>query len=144
MKKSLIMLCLLFSMTDKALGNIIIENSWVRAAAPKTKVMAAYMTIENHSLKAIEMDIKKIISKGFTKTELHRSSHNDMMTMEKIETIIKPNESLVLEPGGLHFMLINPETVPQKNTAVEMLIFFKNENETKVIRIEAEVRSQKS
>ena len=68
-----------------------------------------------------------------------------MMTMEKIETIIiKPNESLVLEPGGLHFMLINPETVPQKNTAVEMLIFFKNENETEVIRIEAEVRSQKS
>ena len=144
MKKSLVMLCLLLSMTDSTLGNIIIENSWVRAAAPKTKVMAAYMTIENHSLKAIEMDIKKIISKGFTKTELHRSSHNDMMTMEKIETIIKPNESLVLEPGGLHFMLINPETVPQKNTAVEMLIFFKNENETKVIRIEAEVRSQKS
>jgi hypothetical protein len=41
-------------------------------------------------------------------------------------------------------MLINPETVPLKNTAVEMLIFFKNENETEVVRIEAEVRSQKS
>ena len=70
--------------------------------------MAAYMTIENHSLKAIEIDVKKIISKGFTKTELHKSSHNDMITMERIETlIIKPNESLLLEPGGLHFMLIN-------------------------------------
>ena len=145
MKKSLIMLCLLLSMIDRALGNIIIENSWVRAAPPETKVMAAYMTIENHSLKAIEIDIKKIISKGFTKTELHKSSHNDMITMERIETlIIKPNESLLLEPGGLHFMLINPETVPLKNTAVEMLIFFKNENETEVVRIEAEVRSQKS
>ena len=145
MKKSLIMLCLLLSMTDRALGNIIIENSWVRAAPPETKVMAAYMTIENHSLKAIELDVKKIISKGFTKTELHKSSHNDMITMERIKTlIIKPNESLLLEPGGLHFMLINPETVPLKNTAVEMLIFFKNENKTEVIRIEAEVRSQKS
>jgi hypothetical protein len=145
MKQSLVMLCLLLLITDRALGNIIIENSWVRAAPPKTKVMAAYMTIENHSLKAIEMDIKNVISKGFTKTELHKSSHNGMMTMEKIETIIiKPNESLILEPGGLHFMLINPETVPQKNTEVEMLIFFKNENETEVIRIEAEVRSQKS
>ena len=145
MKKSLVMLCLLLSMTDRASGNIIIENSWVRAAPPETKVMAAYMTIENHSLKAIEIDVKKIISKGFTKTELHKSSHNDMITMERIETlIIKPNESLLLEPGGLHFMLINPETVPLKNTAVEMLIFFKNENKTEVIRIEAEVRSQKS
>ena len=144
MKKSVVMFCLLLSITDNALGNIIIENSWVRAAAPGTKVMAAYMTIVNNSVKPIEMDIEKIISKGFKKTEVHKSSLNDMMTMEKIDTlIIKPNESLVLEPGGLHFMLINPEKVPEKNTAVEMLIFFKNENETEVIRIEAEVRSQK-
>ncbi len=131
-------------MTDRVLGNIIIENSWVRAAAPGTKTMAAYMTIENNSLQAIEIDIKRIISKGFEKTEVHKSSLNGMMTMEKIDTlIIKPNESLVLEPGGLHFMLINPETVPQKNTTVEMLIFFKKENEAEVVRIEAAVRSQK-
>mgnify|MGYP000891582030 CR=1 FL=1 len=131
-------------MTDRVLGNIIIENSWVRAAAPGTKVMAAYMTIENNSLQAIEMDMKRIISKGFEKTEVHKSSLNGMMTMEKIDTlIIKPNESMVLEPGGLHFMLINPETVPQKNTTVEMLIFFKKENEAEVVRIEAVVRSQK-
>ena len=144
MKKSVVMLCLLLSITDNALGNIIIENSWVRAAAPGTKVMAAYMTIVNNSVKPIEMDIEKIISKGFKKTEVHKSSLNDMMTMEKIDTlIIKPNESLALEPGGLHFMLINPEKVPEKNTAVEMLIFFKQGKETEVIRIEAEVRGQK-
>jgi hypothetical protein len=144
MKKSVVMLCLLLSITDNALGNIIIENSWVRAAAPGTKVMAAYMTIVNNSVKPIEMDIEKIISKGFKKTEVHKSSLNDMMTMEKIDTlIIKPNESLVLEPGGLHFMLINPEKVPEKNTAVEMLIFFTQGKETEVIRIEAEVRGQK-
>ena len=144
MKKSVVMFCLLLSITDNALGNIIIENSWVRAAAPGTKVMAAYMTIVNNSVKPIEMDIEKIISKGFKKTEVHKSSHNDMMTMEKIDTlIIKPNESLALEPGGLHFMLINPEKVPEKNTAVEMLIFFTQGKETEVIRIEAEVRSQK-
>jgi hypothetical protein len=144
MKKSVVMFCLLLSITDDALGNIIIENSWVRAAAPGTKVMAAYMTIVNNSVKPIEMDIEKIISKGFKKTEVHKSSLNDMMTMEKIDAlIIKPNESLVLEPGGLHFMLINPEKVPEKNTAVEMLIFFKQGKKTEVIRIEAEVRSQK-
>ena len=106
--------------------------------------MAAYMTIENNSVKSIEMDIKNIISKGFKKTEVHKSSLNGMMTMEKIDTIIiKPNESLVLEPGGLHFMLIDPETVPEQNTAVEMLIFFKQGKETEVVRIEAEVRIQK-
>ena len=144
MKKSVVMFCLLLSITDNALGNIIIENSWVRAAAPGTKVMAAYMTIVNNSVKPIEMDIEKIISKGFKKTEVHKSSLNDMMTMEKIDTlIIKPNESLALEPGGLHFMLINPEKVPEKNTAVEMLIFFTQGKETEVIRIEAEVRGQK-
>ena len=40
-------------------------------------------------------------------------------------------------------MLIDPEAVPEQNTAVEMLIFFKQGKETEVIRIEAEVRSQK-
>ena len=144
MKKSVVMFCLLLSITDNALANIIIKNSWVRAAAPGTKVMAAYMTIENNSVQPIEMDIKNIISKGFKKTEIHKSSLNGMMTMEKIDSIIiKPNESLVLEPGGLHFMLIDPEAVPEQNTAVEMLIFFKQGVETEVIRIEAEVRSQK-
>ena len=144
MKKSVVMFCLLLSITDNALANIIIENSWVRAAPLGTKVMAAYMTIENNSVKPIEMDIKNIISKGFKKTEIHKSSLNGIMTMEKIDTIIiKPNESLVLEPGGLHFMLIDPEAVPEQNTAVEMLIFFKQGVETEVIRIEAEVRSQK-
>ena len=144
MKKSVVMFCLLLSITNNALANIIIENSWVRAAPPGTEVMAAYMTIENNSVQPIEMDIKNIISKGFKKTEVHKSSLNGMMTMEKIDTIIiKPNESLVLEPGGLHFMLINPEKVPEQNTAVEMLIFFKQGKETEVVRTEAEVRSQK-
>ena len=71
MKKSVVMFCLLLSITNNALANIIIENSWVRAAPPETKVMAAYMTIENHSLKAIEIDVKKIISK----TSLENSSN---------------------------------------------------------------------
>ena len=134
MKKSVVMFCLLLSITDNALANIIIENSWVRAAPLGTKVMAAYMTIENNSVKPIEMDIKNIISKGFKKTEVHKSSLNGMMTMEKIDTIIiKPNESLVLEPGGLHFMLIDPEAVPEQITAVEMLIFFKQCKETEVM-----------
>ena len=87
MKKSVVMFCLLLSITDNALGNITIENSWVRAAAPGTKVMAAYMTIENNSVKPIEMDIKKIISKGFKKTEVHKSSRRVDKSPRKVTKV---------------------------------------------------------
>jgi len=42
----------------------------------------------------------------------------------------------------LHLMLINPNKVPKKNSKVEILMFFENENNAEVVRIEADVRSQ--
>ncbi len=63
--------------------------------------------------------------------------------MKELEDIsINGSESLTLEPGGLHLMLINPEKVPIKNSKIEILMFFENENDNEVVRIEAEVRSE--
>ena len=68
MKKSVVMFCLLLSITDNTLANIIIENSWVRAAAPGTKVMAAYMTIENNYKKTLLIQILFIMKNLFKLT----------------------------------------------------------------------------
>ena len=68
---------------------------------------------------------------------------NNIAQMRKLENIsINGKESLTLEPGGLHLMLINPEKVPKKNSKVEILIFFENADNAEVVRIEAVVRSQ--
>jgi len=141
-RKTLLLLGLLFFIPHSAISEIVVKNSWVRAAPDGSKTMAAYMLIENQSSKI--MSSSKIIVNGFEKAEVHMSFiENNIAQMRKLENIsINGKESLTLEPGGLHLMLINPEKVPKKNSKVEILIFFENVSDGEVVRIEAEVRSQ--
>jgi copper(I)-binding protein len=106
--------------------------------------MAAYMIIDNQTSETITSS--KIIANGFEKTEIHTSYVVDEISkMKKLNNLsIKGSESLVMEPGGLHLMLINPDGVPKRNSNVEILMFFKNASTSKVVRIEAEVRDQTS
>ena len=133
---------LLFS--DLAIGDIVIKNAWVRAAPSGSKIMAAYMIIDNQTSETITSS--KIIANGFEKTEIHTSYVVDEISkMKKLNNLsIKGSESLVMEPGGLHLMLINPDEVPKRNSNVEILMFFKNASTSKVLRIEAKVRDQTS
>jgi copper(I)-binding protein len=100
------------------------------------------MFIDNQGPK--KMSSSKIIANGFEKAEVHMSFiSNNIAQMRKLENIsIDGKESIALEPGGLHLMLINPNKVPKKNSKVEILMFFENENNAEVVRIEADVRSQ--
>ena len=141
-RRTLLFLGLLFLIPHSVISEIVIKNAWVRAAPTGSKTMAAYMLIDNQGL--ITMSSSKIIANGFEKAEVHKSFiDNNIAQMRKLENIsINGKESLTLEPGGLHLMLINPEKVPKKNSKVEILMFFENENNAEVVRIEAEVRSQ--
>ena len=141
-RKPLLLLGLLFFIPHSAISEIVVKNAWVRAAPAGSKAMAAYMFIDNQGPKT--MSSSKIIANGFEKAEVHMSFiDNNIAQMRKLENIsIDGKESITLEPGGLHLMLINPEKVPKKNSKVEILMFFENENNAEVVRIEADVRSQ--
>tara|TARA_Y100000588_G_scaffold89062_1_gene95495 strand:+ start:70 stop:507 length:438 start_codon:yes stop_codon:yes gene_type:complete len=141
-RKPLLLLGLLFLIPHSAISEIVVKNAWVRAAPTGAKTMAAYMLIDNQGSKI--MSSSKIIANGFEKAEVHKSFiDNNIAQMRKLENIsINGKESLTLEPGGLHLMLINPEKVPKKNSKVEILIFFENADNAEVVRIEAVVRSQ--
>ena len=85
-----------------------IDDAWLAEAPPVSKVMAAYMEIENessHERKAVAMHCS-----GFQRTEFHRTIEKDgMARMEhQQELIIPANSSLELKPGGYHVMLFNP------------------------------------
>jgi len=141
-KKPMLLLGLIFFISDSAISEIVVKNAWVRAAPAGSKTMAAYMHIDNQGSQT--MSSSKIIANGFERTELHKSIiDNNIAKMKELEDIsINGSESLILEPGGLHLMLINPEKVPIKNSKIEILMFFENENDNEVVRIEAEVRSE--
>ena len=144
MRRQSFYLDILLLFSDLAIGDIVIKNAWVRAAPSGSKIMAAYMIIDNQTSETITSS--KIIANGFEKTEIHKSYVVDEISkMKKLNNLsIKGSESLVMEPGGLHLMLINPDGVPKRNSNVEILMFFENASTSKVVRIEAEVRDQTS
>ena len=89
-------------------GEIMIKDAWVREAPPNAKVLAAYMTIENHTSK--EIVLTSATSPAFAKIEIHKTVHKgDMATMEEQKELpIGTHKVIKLEPGGLHLMLYNP------------------------------------
>lgn len=86
--------------------SISVEDAYVRAIPPGQPNSAAFMTLTNHSdqdraLLAAESDAAEVV-------ELHSHRMEDgMMRMRQVEQIDLPaGEAVVLEPGGLHVMLI--------------------------------------
>ena len=84
------------------------KNIIVPEAPPVASVMVAYMKITNSSNK--KQTIKHIHSPQFKRVEIHKMSMaNGMMNMEQLASLsIKAKQSIELEPGGLHLMLIKP------------------------------------
>lgn len=94
-----------FAIADDTLE---INDAWIAEAPPVSKVMAAYMEIENETgehRQAVSMQCKE-----FERAEFHRTVEKDgMARMEHQQVLNIPAESeLALEPGGYHIMLFNP------------------------------------
>jgi len=112
-----------FAHTD---GGIVVKDAWVREAPPNAKVLAAYMTIENHTNK--EKVLTGVSSSAFGKIEIHKTVHKgDMATMEQQKELPVAVESEVkLQPGGLHLMLFNPEKAPKAGDDISFTFKFAN------------------
>jgi copper(I)-binding protein len=85
-----------------------IDDAWIAEAPPVSKVMAAYMEIENETQQdrqAVAMQCKE-----FERAEFHRTIDRDgMASMEHQQVLnIAASSELKLEPGGYHIMLFNP------------------------------------
>jgi len=145
---AVMLLCLVTSSTlvyasDDA--DLHIHNPWIREAPPNTKILAAYMIIENHADKSFT--ITGASSPAFKKIEIHQSSTDgDMMRMEKKpELKINAKQRLVLEPGNIHLMLFNPEKILKHGDTVEIVFKLKNGDtlkaNTKVKKVIGSMRS---
>ena len=94
-----------FAIADDTLE---INDAWIAEAPPVSKVMAAYMEIENKTQQdrqAVSMQCRE-----FERAEFHRTVEKDgMARMQHQQALnIPANSELELEPGGYHIMLFNP------------------------------------
>ena len=140
---SILALTVIFvSLSAFADDSIMVHNAWVRSAPPNAKVLAAYMTIMNHSEKPIALTA--ISSRQFGKIEMHKTEmHGDSMKMIYQKQLNIPAQgSLILKPGGFHLMLMKPISLPQVGESVDMDLYFNN-GQTLHIKMPVKTKSDK-
>lgn len=84
------------------------ENVWIAEAPPVSKVLAAYMTINNTGNK--DQKLVSAESDDFGSIEFHRTiDKKGMASMQHQPYLMVPaGGKLILEPGDYHMMLFNP------------------------------------
>jgi hypothetical protein len=107
-------------------GGIVVKDAWVREAPPNAKVVAAYMTIENHT--GEEKVLISVTSSAFGKIEIHKTVNKDgMASMEQQKELsIAAEGNVKLEPGGLHLMLFNPGAAVKAGDTITLSLKFAN------------------
>lgn len=91
-------------------GQIQVDSAWVRTPPPGARMLAGYATLRNDS--DADVVIVAAESERFGMVEIHESyREGERVRMRRIpELLIPAGESVTLEPGGLHLMLMRPES----------------------------------
>lgn len=102
---------------DRPGGEPAVVAPWVRAAPPTATVMAGYLRLEAG---ARAVTVAAAECAGFDRTELHETRVVDgVATMRQLDGLdLAPGASRVLEPGGMHLMLMGPERIPPAGESV--------------------------
>jgi copper(I)-binding protein len=105
---------------------MVVEGQWVREAPPASRVLAAYMVLKNTA--DTPRSITRVDSPDFRECQIHRTVIADgiakMLPVEKLQLPV--DGSIVLEPGGLHLMLIEPQRSLRDGDTVVLVIHADN------------------
>lgn len=99
---------LFFSHTAIAESALTFEGAWIAEAPPSSRVMVAYMKINNAGDQTAK--IVSATSENFKRISFHQTQQeNDMAKMKHMSTLTIPAKGqLVLKAGSHHIMLFNP------------------------------------
>ena len=124
---------------DYKVGSLEITHPWARASIGQAKAGAVYVVVSNEG---IETD--RLISASTDvakKAALHTHKMEDgIMKMRPLKAIeIAPGEPMVLEPGGLHIMLMGLKTPLVEGKSFPLILTFE-----KAGSIEIDVKIQEA
>ncbi|MBE0491028.1 MAG: copper chaperone PCu(A)C [Sulfurospirillum sp.] len=124
-----IILALSFCMLSLFAASIEIKDSYVRAVPPSLPNSASFMRILNNSDNTVQLVAAN--SDAALHVELHEHiMENGMMKMQQISHIaIAPHSETILQPGGLHVMLLGLKKPLKAGDMVTIELIFSN-NET--------------
>ena len=131
-KSILLALIILLTACQKTEQEILtIEDAWVREAPPSASMLAGYVTITNNTDEVLTLT--SAISKQFHHVEIHRTIvENGVAKMRhQKELPIPAGESVKLEPGGYHFMLMHPESSVKADDEVLITVRYHQKDDPK-------------
>jgi periplasmic copper chaperone A len=87
-------------------SKIMVKDAWARARPESAKVGGAFIMIMNNGTEPDRL--MSVMSPVAKRTEIHETKMKDgVMSMSPVEEIvIAPGKMVMLEPGGLHVMLM--------------------------------------
>lgn len=105
-----------------AAGNppLTINDPWIREAPPGQKILAGYMQIHNDS--AAPVKVSSVSSAAFESVEIHKTVVVDGVARMEAQPVLEVPAAgvTVLEPGGLHLMLIGPHRALKAGDTIEL------------------------
>ena len=118
---------------DYPVGEIVVGTPWTRAVGAAAPTAAGYMTFRNEGSAP---DRLLSASTPMARTvELHEATLTDgimRMRPRPAGIVLPPSETVRLEPGGLHAMLVGPTVAYLRGTRVPLTLRFERSGEVTV------------
>ena len=114
-------------------GEVMVTDSWIRAAPPNAPALGVFMKLENHTESGIAL-VEVQVSIEVDRIELHRTMMvNGIMKMTpQIAISVAAQSAVVLKPGSWHIMLISPKKVPVVGERVGLTLIFDDGSEREI------------
>ncbi len=99
---------------------VLVQSAWLRAVPPGVAMTAGYARFDNTSRQTVE--IVGMQSDAFARIEIHQTVVEDSISrMRPVTGLALPDgQSVQLEPGGLHLMLMRPSRLLRPGDTVEI------------------------
>jgi copper(I)-binding protein len=114
-------------------GDLVLDHAWARATPRGAKVGGGYVTIENNGTTADRLVGGSSPAAG--KVEVHEMAmDNDVMKMRPVKDglPIPAGQTVKLEPGGYHIMLMELKAPLKKGDKIPMTLKFEKAGDVKV------------
>ncbi len=113
--------------TKPARAMVMADAAWSRMTAPNVKVGGVFLTLTNHSQR--DDVLLAVTTPVSSKVELHTHvNDNGVMRMREVAggIAIGKGQTVVLQPGGLHIMLMNLQQPLKPNDRFPLTLKFKH------------------
>ncbi|SES39740.1 hypothetical protein SAMN04490244_11622 [Tranquillimonas rosea] len=114
-------------------ADVVVENAWARASIGTSRPGAAYMEVHNAGDEPVMLT--GLLTDLAMRPEVHRTATDEqgVSSMSPAgDIVIAPGETIALEPGGLHAMLMQLQRPMEEGESFSMTLTFSDGGETTV------------